>query len=99
MQTTVTNIRHAPPNWRHDPQYVYIGRGSPYGNPYPIGQPHPVTNRPMTRDDVCDLFEAHTLPILKRELDLASLKGKILVCFCHPQRCHGHPLAKAIDEA
>jgi hypothetical protein len=57
---------------------VYIGRGSPYGNPFVIG-PH------GDRDQVCDMFEAMILP----KLDLEPLRGKDLVCFCKPLRCHG----------
>lgn len=57
---------------------VYIGRGSPWGNPYVIG-------RDGDRDQVCDLYEANVLPTL----DIEPLRGKDLVCFCAPQRCHG----------
>ena len=70
---------------------VYIGRGSPYGNPYVIGQPHPQTGKPMTRDEVCDLFEQKVLP----QLDLSGIIGKDLICFCKPKRCHGDALIKA----
>ena len=57
---------------------IYIGRGSPWGNPYVIG-------KDGNRDDVCDKFEAHVLPTL----DIGPLRGKHLVCFCAPLRCHG----------
>lgn len=67
---------------------IYIGRGSKYGNPYVIGEPHPITGKPMTRDDVCDLFEKDVLP----NLDVSELKGKNLICFCKPHRCHGDPI-------
>lgn len=69
---------------------VYIGRGSPYGNPYVIGKPHPKTGKPMTRDDVCNLFEDNILP----GLDVKKLKNKDLVCFCKPKRCHGDAILK-----
>ncbi len=60
----------------------YIGRGSPLGNPFVIG-------RDGTRDEVCDKYEVwidrqtQLLPLI------ASLKGRDLVCFCFPKRCHG----------
>jgi hypothetical protein len=57
---------------------VYIGRGSPWGNPFMIG-PH------GTREQVLKLFEEMILP----QLDLEPLRGKDLVCFCKPERCHG----------
>lgn len=60
---------------------VYIGRGSPYGNPFVIG-------KDGTRDDVCDKFRDEILPTL----DVSSLKGKDLICFCKPARCHGQDI-------
>lgn len=66
---------------------VYIGRGSPYGNPYVIG-------KDGDRDDVCDLFEKHVLPTL----DLTALKGKDLVCFCKPARCHGDSIIARLSK-
>ena len=56
---------------------IYCGRGSPWGNPFKIG-------RDGTRDDVCDKFENEILPTL----DVSMLRGKDLVCFCAPMRCH-----------
>lgn len=65
---------------------VYIGRGSPWGNPWIIGVDG-------DRDEVCDLFERTTLP----HLDLTPLIGKDLVCFCAPKRCHGDSILLAIE--
>jgi hypothetical protein len=65
---------------------VYIGRGSPWGNPFKIGEHG-------NRDEVCDLFERVTLPTL----DLEPLRGKNLVCFCAPQRCHGDSILRALN--
>ncbi len=56
---------------------VYCGRGSPYGNPFVIG-------KDGDRDAVCDKFEREVLPTL----DVSKLRGKDLVCFCAPKRCH-----------
>lgn len=64
---------------------VYIGRGSPWGNPFKIGPDG-------TRDEVCDRFEREVLPTL----DLEPLRGKDLVCFCAPQRCHGDSIMHAL---
>lgn len=64
---------------------VYIGRGSPWGNPFVIG-------RDGTRDEVCDKFEQHTLP----KMDLSPLIGKDLVCYCKPARCHGDAILNAL---
>ncbi len=69
------------------PGAVYIGRGSPYGNPFVIG-------KDGDRDDVCDKFEREILP----SLDVSALRGKHLVCFCAPKRCHGDAILKKANE-
>jgi len=56
---------------------VYCGRGSPWGNPFVIG-------KDGSRDEVCNRFEAEVLP----KLDVTPLRGKDLLCFCKPARCH-----------
>ena len=64
---------------------IYIGRGSPYGNPYVVGIHG-------ERGECCDLFEKNILPTL----DVSALRGKDLVCHCKPRRCHGDAIfAKA----
>ena len=75
------------------PNAVYIGRGSEWGNPFPIGQGG-------SRDEVCDKFE----DLVKRRYEitkdaLANLHGKPLVCFCYPKRCHGETLLKYAAKA
>lgn len=57
---------------------IYIGRGSPYGNPYIIG-------KDGNRSQVIKKFEINVLPFL----DLEPLRGKDLICFCKPKACHG----------
>lgn len=68
-----------------NPSDVYIGRGTPWGNPFVISEKY-------TRENVCDLFEEHTLP----SLDVEPLRGKNLICFCAPARCHGHSIFKKL---
>ncbi len=62
---------------------VYCGRGSPYGNPFIMGTHG-------NRDEVCDRFEREILP----GLDVTALRGKDLVCFCAPKRCHCDAILK-----
>ncbi len=71
---------------------VYIGRGSPFGNPFVIG-------RDGTRDEVCDKFQTYLYanPDLIQQVK-EELKGKDLICFCAPQRCHGDLLLKVANE-
>ena len=65
---------------------VYIGRGSPWGNPFVIG-------KDGTRDQVCERFEREILPTL----NLDALKGRDLVCYCAPLRCHGDSILKVLE--
>ena len=74
------------------PDAVYIGRGSPYGNPFKIG---PDGNR----DAVCAAYSnmIENQPALKEKF-IQELKGKDLVCHCVPNRCHGHYLIRIANE-
>ena len=93
MPTTVIHIRDAPAGWRENPEYVYIGRGSRWGNPYTVAT--------HGRQRCIILFaqafnrETGVLHYLQGRLDL--LKDKILVCYCMPEACHGEILAQAAD--
>ncbi len=66
---------------------VYVGRGSPWGNPFRM-------SAKMNRDDVCERFEEEVLP----SLDVSALRGKDLVCFCAPLRCHADSLLRKANE-
>lgn len=65
------------------PDAVYCGRRtrhdkqSKYANPFKM-------RIEADRDAVCDRFEAEILPTL----DVSELRGKDLVCWCAPKRCH-----------
>lgn len=63
------------------PGYVYVGRGSPWGNPFKEG----------TREENIARFKEETLP----GLDLRPLIGRHLVCWCKPKPCHGDLLLEA----
>ena len=71
---------------------VYIGRPSKWGNPFEIGQPHPVHGHGMDREEVITLYRHWILgrPDLLRSLP--ELQGKVLGCWCAPKGCHGDVL-------
>ena len=66
---------------------VYIGRGSPWGNPFVIG-------RDGNRSEVIVKHAAwiDTQPQLLARLP--ELRGRDLVCFCFPRSCHGETLRR-----
>jgi ParB-like chromosome segregation protein Spo0J len=68
---------------------VRIDRGTRYGNPF-------ILEEDGDRDAVCDSYERHYLvrkPSITDRIDAGELTGKVLVCHCYPQRCHGDCLA------
>jgi hypothetical protein len=71
---------------------VKIDRNTDWGNPFE-------TPADGSRDEVCDNYAQHYLPykpsLLKK---VPNLKGKVLVCWCHPLRCHGDHLAELANQ-
>ena len=72
---------------------VRIDRRTRWGNPYLIERGK------MKRADVIAAYAQHfaRLPHLHR--DLGTLRGKVLVCWCYPERCHGDVLIDALRSA
>lgn len=60
---------------------LYCGRGSVAGNPFKIG-------RDGTRDEVCDKYEDWAPKQPWWEPFLETARGRDLICFCVPKRCH-----------
>ena len=96
--TRVINIREAPAGWETDPQYVYIGRpghghDGRWGNPFHV--------KDYGRGGAAQQYEKWLLnpgmEDLRREMR-AKLEGKILVCFCKPNACHGDTMCQVINE-
>lgn len=66
---------------------VYIGRGSPWGNPFRIG-PDGDRGAVIARHEAWLRGQHHLLRAVP------SLRGKDLVCFCAPAACHGDLLLR-----
>jgi hypothetical protein len=65
---------------------VRVDRGSLFGNPFVLGADG-------DRDEVCDAYANHYLPFKPSiQRALPSLKGKVLICHCYPERCHAQSL-------
>src|SRR3954471_14392951 len=83
--------------WAEDEgRAVYIGRTMPrlglvstgWENPFKIPDDG-------TREEVIALFRARILPeLLPRIGELRG--GKVLLCWCYPERCHGDLLCEAV---
>lgn len=89
MKTKVVNIKN------NSPYDIYIGRGSKWGNPFPMK-----TNSEQERVRVIKMYaEWIQLPEQQHLLDdLESLRGKTLGCFCAPLACHGNVLIALLKE-
>lgn len=70
--------------------YTYVGRRGPWGNPWSIRPGH-------DRDAVCDRHLAWLREAPRgraRLARVAELRGRLLVCFSAPLRCHADDLAR-----
>ena len=78
---------------RGDDFDVYIGRGTPWGNPYPVGK----LDGQYERDESIALYKTHfeknilANPSLRK--GLLGLRGMRLACHCKPLACHGDIIA------
>ena len=75
---------------------VYIGRGSIWGNPFPV-------NENCSLDESLKKYKIHLSDMVKSGKitlqDLADLQGKRLGCFCKPKPCHGDIIKSSSDWA
>jgi len=83
--TTVVNIK------KYKGDYVYIGRGSIWGNPFKIG-------KNGTREEVIIEYEQYIKGRPELLADLPRLEGQVLGCYCKPKACHGDILVKLLRE-
>ena len=84
-ETEVVNLKEE----RYD---VYIGRGSPWGNPFPI------TKR-ENRAYVIARYRRYIRSRPELLARLGELRGKRLGCYCHPFPCHGDVLVELVNQA
>ena len=102
MTTTVINIRKMAHEAVLALDYVYIGRGSKWGNPYThlnlssTGASYQV----KSHEEAIECYKVwfKTRPELQTAIEAGELRGKVLGCFCHPAACHGHYLAKLSND-
>lgn len=75
--------------------YIYIGRGSPFGNPFKIGEDG-------TREEVIEKYRHYFYDRLSWDSNfkekVESLRGCVIGCFCKPQPCHGDIIKEYLDE-
>ncbi len=79
---------------------MYIGRPSKWGNPFTHKEGTLAKFKKDTREQAVEAYRDWILHGDGKHLlaDLHELKGKTLGCWCAPLSCHGHVLAKLIDD-
>lgn len=98
--TTVVNKYKVNMN---DPDIVYIGRGSIWGNPFSHKEGTKAIWKCATREESVHHYRSYLWGAISegditKEM-LIELDGKRLACYCSPQACHGDILVKAISWA
>lgn len=66
---------------------VYVGRPSKWGNPFTIG-------RDGNRTEVIAKYEEWIVEQPELMAAIRTLRGKNLICWCAPQRCHAEILMR-----
>lgn len=80
-------------NCKVDPYDIFIGRGSPWGNPFLIGidgNRHEVIEKYRAKV----LGDSNMVDKIRREL-----KGRVLGCYCSPLPCHGEVLVEIAEQS
>lgn len=79
---------------RGDEFELYIGRGTPWGNPFAISDA-------LSREQVIEMYREY---FQKKFIDdeegnraIKSLRGRILGCHCKPAACHGDVIAEYLN--
>jgi hypothetical protein len=75
---------------RKTDRFVRIDRNSELGNPFELGPDG-------DRDTVCDSFEIYFGRKYSLHDRVLGLEGKVLGCWCYPERCHGNHFIKLIE--
>jgi len=93
--TVVANMRdgkdEALISWAKENGYFQrIDRNSQWGNPYELG-------KDGDRETVCDSHIYYFKKKLSLHQQLMNIKGKVLGCWCYPERCHGNYLKDLAD--
>jgi len=76
---------------RSSNRFERIDRNSDWGNPFEL-------DPDGDRNTVCDSFEIYFGRKYSLHDRVLGLKGKVLGCWCYPQRCHGDHLVALLQQ-
>lgn len=91
-------------NKHHGKSGEYIGRGSPLGNPFPIGEKYTrqqaIAKYAVWLRQQIDDGNLTVLTELNRLGNKAIDENRLtLQCFCYPKPCHGDVIKRIISKA
>ena len=75
---------------------VYIGRGSPWGNPFSHLEQSAAEWKVATKEEAIEKYREYILSRPDLMERLVELKGKRLGCWCKPDSCHGEVLLELL---
>jgi hypothetical protein len=82
---------------RGDEFDAYIGRGTPWGNPFPVGK----LEGQYERDESISLYKQHFTKNILQDTSLRKgllgLRGLRIACHCKPLACHGDVIAEYLN--
>ncbi len=81
------------------PGSIFVGRPTKWGNPFTHLVGHTTAKFTVeTREQSVEAFEKWILEQPELMAALPELKGKDLVCFCAPKRCHANVLLELANK-
>jgi hypothetical protein len=75
---------------------IYIGRGTPWGNPFVIGDNG--ADRAATIKLYKEYFQKKFVEDAEGNKAIRSLRGKVLGCHCKPAACHGDIISAYLNK-
>ena len=88
-------------NLRKESYDIYIGRGSPFGNPMRIGTKVDGKPEPVTREEAIIWYKQYFYERIKQQpefkLVVEALRGKVLGCHCKSLACHGDVIVEYLE--
>jgi hypothetical protein len=76
---------------------AYIGRGTPWGNPFQVGTQEGKFDRSEAIEKYKSHFESNILGDSSLRKGLLGLRGMRLACHCKPLPCHGDVIAAYLN--
>jgi len=83
---------------KKEPFDVYIGRPSPWGNPYSHKNGTKAQFKVATIEEAIEKYREYLLSNPELMDKLSELRGKTLGCWCKPGPCHGDVLLELANE-